>query len=31
VRELAREHDIRDRRATRLAPPPEPVQLTLGV
>jgi DNA repair photolyase len=31
VRELAREHDIRDRRATRLAPPPEPVQLKLGV
>lgn len=31
VRKLAREHGIRDRRAVRLAPPPEPVQLTLGV
>jgi DNA repair photolyase len=31
VRELAKEHGIRDRRTTRLAPPPEPVQLTLGV
>jgi DNA repair photolyase len=31
VRELAREHAIRDRRAVRLAPPPEPVQLTLAV
>jgi DNA repair photolyase len=31
VRELARAHGVRDRRRTRLAPPPEPVQLTLGV
>ena len=31
VRALAREHGVRDRRRTRLAPPPEPVQLTLGV
>ena len=31
VRELAREHGIRDRRPTRLAPPPEPVQLSLSV
>ena len=29
VRELAREHGIRDRRRTRLAPPPEPEQLSL--
>jgi len=31
VRELARAHGVRDRRRTRLAPPPEPVQLSLGV
>ncbi|MGZ8783683.1 MAG: radical SAM protein [Gaiellaceae bacterium] len=31
VRALAREHGVRDRRKTRLAPPPEPVQLTLGM
>jgi DNA repair photolyase len=31
VSELAREHDIRDRRRVRLAPPPEPEQLTLAV
>jgi DNA repair photolyase len=31
VRELAREHGVRDRRSTRLAPPPEPVQLSLRV
>ncbi len=31
VRALAREHGVRDRRATRLKPPPEPVQLSLGV
>ncbi|HUH15473.1 MAG TPA: radical SAM protein [Gaiellaceae bacterium] len=31
VGELAREHGVRDRRRTRLAPPPEPVQLSLGV
>jgi DNA repair photolyase len=31
VRALAREHGVRDRRKTRLAPPPESVQLTLGV
>ena len=31
VRALAREHGVRDRRTTRLAPPPEPVQLSLGV
>jgi DNA repair photolyase len=31
VRDLAREHGIHDRRATRLAPPPEPIQLSLGV
>ena len=31
VRTLAREHGVRDRRRTRLAPPPEPEQLTLGV
>jgi DNA repair photolyase len=29
VRELAREHGIRDRRTLRLAPPPAPEQLTL--
>jgi DNA repair photolyase len=31
VRSLAREHGIRDRRKQPLKPPPEPVQLTLGV
>jgi len=31
VRGLAREHGVRDRRRVRLAPPPEPEQLTLGV
>ena len=31
VRSLARQHGVRDRRRTRLGPPPEPVQLTLGV
>ncbi len=31
VRALAREHGVRDRRRVRLAPPPEPEQLTLGV
>jgi DNA repair photolyase len=31
VRALAREHGVRDRRKTPLAPPPEPVQLTLGM
>ena len=31
VRELARHHGVRDRRSTRLAPPPEPEQLSLGV
>ena len=31
VRALAREHGVRDRRTTRLAPPPEPEQLTLGM
>ena len=31
VRALAREHGVRDRRKVRLKPPPEPVQLTLGV
>ena len=31
VRELAREHGVRDRRRVRLQPPPEPVQLTLAV
>jgi DNA repair photolyase len=31
VRALAREHGVRDRRRVRLAPPPEPVQLSLGV
>ena len=31
VRELARAHGVRDRRRTRLAPPPEPEQLSLGV
>jgi len=29
VRELAREHGIRDRRRVRLSPPPAPEQLTL--
>jgi DNA repair photolyase len=29
VRQLAREHGIRDRRPVRLAPPPEPEQMTL--
>jgi DNA repair photolyase len=29
VRQLAREHGIRDRRRLKLAPPPEPVQLDL--
>jgi hypothetical protein len=29
VAELAREHGVRDRRRVRLAPPPEPEQLTL--
>jgi DNA repair photolyase len=31
VRELARKHDIRDRRKLKLAPPPEPEQLQLAV
>jgi DNA repair photolyase len=31
VRSLAREHGVRDRRKRPLRPPPEPVQLTLGV
>jgi DNA repair photolyase len=31
VRALAREHGIRDRRETPLAPPPEPEQLTLAM
>jgi len=31
VRSLAREHGVRDRRSRPLMPPPEPVQLTLGV
>jgi DNA repair photolyase len=31
VRALAREHGLRDRRRVRLAPPPEPVQLSLSV
>jgi DNA repair photolyase len=31
VRSLAREHGVRDRRRVRLAPPAEPVQLSLGV
>jgi DNA repair photolyase len=31
VRELAREHGIRDRRTAPLAPPPEPEQLTLAM
>jgi DNA repair photolyase len=31
VRALAREHGVRDRRRVRLAPPPEPEQLTLSV
>jgi DNA repair photolyase len=31
VRELVREHGVRDRRHVKLAPPPEPVQLSLGV
>ena len=31
VRELAREHGVRDRRSQPLVPPPAPVQLTLGV
>ena len=31
VRELARAHGVRDRRRTRLAPPPEPQQLTFGL
>jgi DNA repair photolyase len=31
VRELAREHGIRDRRRVRLAPPPDPEQLSLAV
>jgi DNA repair photolyase len=31
VRALAREHGVRDRRPVRLAPPPEPVQLSLSV
>ena len=31
VRELARAHGVRDRRRTRLAPPPEPQQLSLGL
>jgi DNA repair photolyase len=31
VRALAREHGVRDRRTTRLAPPPEPEQLDLGL
>jgi DNA repair photolyase len=31
VRELARKHDVRDRRRVRLAPPPDPEQLRLAV
>ena len=31
VRALSREHGVRDRRKVRLVPPPEPVQLSLGV
>jgi len=31
VRELARAHGVRDRRKAPLVPPPEPVQLSLGV
>jgi DNA repair photolyase len=31
VRSLAREHGVRDRRRRPLRPPPEPVQLSLGV
>jgi DNA repair photolyase len=31
VRELARAHGVRDRRLAPLTPPPEPVQLSLGV
>jgi DNA repair photolyase len=31
VRSLAREHGVRDRRRKPLGPPPEPVQLSLGV
>jgi DNA repair photolyase len=31
VRSLAREHGVRDRRRVRLAPPPEPQQLSLAV
>ena len=31
VRELAREHGIRDRRRIRLSPPPMPEQLTLEI
>jgi DNA repair photolyase len=31
VRELARKHDIRDRRKLKLAPPPDPEQLQLAV
>ena len=31
VRSLAREHGVRDRREQPLTPPPEPLQLTLGV
>lgn len=31
VRELARVHGVRDRRRSPLAPPPEPLQLNLGV
>ncbi|MGH3072741.1 MAG: radical SAM protein [Gaiellaceae bacterium] len=31
VRALAREHGVRDRRKAPLAPPPEPVQLSLGM
>ena len=31
VRELAREHGVCDRRRTKLAPPPEPVQLSLSM
>jgi DNA repair photolyase len=31
VRDLAREHGVRDRRSVKLVPPPEPVQLSLHV
>jgi DNA repair photolyase len=31
VRDLAREHGVRDRRSVKLVPPPEPVQLSLRV